>query len=151
MFWTFKEFSPPTCGVFTNNGFLFVNESVKDKVYFVYLKAITRGIILSVVLLLICAFMFFYTSLDEKYMGSVVWIITVLGICYSSIYGSYKIGSRCLIHGILIGMLYTALLGIISLLAVNGDINVMSYVIMLSMSIVVGGISGIIGSILNQG
>lgn len=129
---------------------MFVNENVKDKVYFVYLKAITRGVILSVVLLLICAFIFFYTSFNEKYMSNVVWIITVLGICYSSIFGAYKIGSRGLIHGILIGMIYTALLGIIALLAEKGDINTMSYVVMLSMSIVIGGLSGIIGSMLNK-
>lgn len=129
---------------------MFENENVKDKIYFVYLKAITRGIILSVVLLLICAFVFFYTSINENYMGNIVWIITVLGICYSSIYGAFKIGSRCLIHGILIGVIYTSLLGIIALLAEQGDVNTMSYVIMLSMSIVVGGLSGIIGSVLSK-
>jgi putative membrane protein (TIGR04086 family) len=131
-------------------GLLYIDDNPREKLYFLYLKALLRGIILSVLLLIITACVFYYSSLDEKLMGSIVWIITVLGICYTSIFGSYKIGSRGLIHGIFLGMLYIIILGIIALLAENGAINFVSYLIMLVMSMVIGAFSGIIGSMLRK-
>lgn len=130
---------------------MYINEESRDKIYFVYLKSITRGVVLSVLLLLISAFVFYYTSLDEKYMSNVVWIITVLGICYSGIFGSHKIGSKGLIHGMAIGVIYIALLGVIALLAENGDINLISYIIMFAMAVIIGGLSGMIGVMLGKG
>lgn len=124
---------------------MYLNEESREKIYFVYLKAITRGIVLSVLLLLVAAFVFYYTSLNEKYMSNIVWIITVLGICYSSIFGSYKIGSKGIIHGIVIGMVYIALLGLIALLSEKGNVNVTSYIIMFTMSTIIGALSGMIG------
>lgn len=129
---------------------MYANNNKAEKIYLVYLKSLIRGIILSVLLLLISAFVFYYTTLDEKYMSSIVWIITVLGICYSSIFGSYRIGSRGLVHGILIGMIYTGILGIIAVLAEKGDINTMSYLIMLTMSVIIGALSGVIGNVLGK-
>lgn len=129
---------------------MYVNDDSREKVYIVYLKSIIRGIVLSVLLLLIAAFIFYYTSLDESYMSNAVWIITVLGICYSCIFGSHKIGSRGLVHGILIGIIYITILGIIAFLAEKGDINMMSYIIMFTMSVVIGALSGMIGVMLGK-
>jgi putative membrane protein (TIGR04086 family) len=131
-------------------GLLFENDNPREKLYFVYLKAIARGVILSVLLLLITAFIFYYSDLNESFMSSVVWVITVLGICYTCIFGSYKIGSKGLIHGIILGVIYILILGLIAVLAENGGINTSSFIIMLVMAMVIGGISGIIGSILSK-
>lgn len=129
---------------------MYLNEGSREKAYIVYLKAITRGIILSVVLLLAAALVFYYTNLDEKYMSNVVWIITVLGICYSSIFGSHRIGSKGIIHGMVIGFIYMALLGLIAFLAEQGDLNVMSFLIMFIMALTVGALSGAIGVLLGK-
>jgi putative membrane protein (TIGR04086 family) len=131
-------------------GLLFDNDEAKEKIYLVYLKAIIRGVILSVLLLLIAAFVFYYSSLDEKYMNSAVWIITILGICYSGIFCSYKIGSKGIFHGMFVGVIYISLLGMVALLTEQGDINFMSYIIMFSMAVIIGGLSGMIGNILGK-
>jgi putative membrane protein (TIGR04086 family) len=131
-------------------GLLYVNDNPREKLYFVYLKALSRGIILSVLLLLIAAFVFYYTDLNESFMSSIVWIITILGICYTCIFGSYRIGSKGLIHGIFLGIIYILLLGLIALLAEKGGINNTSFVIMLVMSMVIGAICGVIGTMLSK-
>ena len=129
---------------------MYVNDNPREKLYFVYLKALSRGIILSVLLILIAAFVFYYTDLNESLMSSIVWVITILGICYTCIFGSYKIGSRGLINGICLGIIYILLLGLIAMLAEKGGINSMSFVIMLGMSMVIGGICGVIGTMLSS-
>ena len=120
-------------------------EQTNEKLYFVYLKAIIRGIVLSVVLLLITSFAFYFTNLSERFMSSAIWVITVLGICYSSIYGANRIGTRGILHGIILGVIYICILGVVGLLSETGEINYISYGIMLSMGIVIGGMAGVLG------
>ena len=122
-----------------------MDEQTNEKLYFVYLKAIIRGVVLSVVLLLITSFAFYFTNLSERYMSSAIWVITVLGICYSSIYGANRIGTKGILHGILLGIIYICILGVVGLLSETGEINYISYGIMLSMGIVIGGMAGILG------
>lgn len=129
---------------------MFDNGEAKEKMYFIYLKAIIRGVVLSVLLLLISAFVFYYSSLDEKYMNNAVWVITILGICYSSIFCSYKIGSKGVFHGMFAGTIYISLLGVIALLTEKADINFMSYIIMFTMALIIGALSGMIGNILGK-
>jgi putative membrane protein (TIGR04086 family) len=121
------------------------HEQSGEKLYFVYLKAIIRGIVLSVVLLLITSFAFYFTNLSEKYMSSAIWVITVLGICYASIFGANRIGEKGVLHGIILGIIYICILGIVGLLSETGEINYISYAIMLSMGIVIGGMAGALG------
>ena len=121
------------------------HEQTSEKLYFVYLKAIIRGVVLSVVLLLITSFAFYFTNLSERYMSSAIWVITVLGICYASIYGANRIGAKGVLHGILLGIIYICILGIVGLLSETGEINYISYAIMLSMGIVIGGMAGALG------
>lgn len=127
---------------------MYENEDSREKIYFVYLKALARGILLSVGLLLIAALIFFYTTLNEKYMDNIVWIITILGMCYGSIFGAHRIGTKGIIHGSAIGLIYIAVLGAMALLIQNGDFDMMSYIIMTIMALIVGGLSGMIGVVL---
>lgn len=117
----------------------------KEKLYVIYLKAVMRGIALSIVLLLITSLVFFFSNLDQNYMKTIVWIITIISICYASIYGSYKIGSKGFLHGALIGGIYIILIAIIALLAERGGLNFKSYIIMFIMSLIIGSLAGMIG------
>jgi putative membrane protein (TIGR04086 family) len=129
---------------------MFDKEKSNEKLFVIYAKALARGVILSVILLLFASLVFYFTNLNEAFMNTAVWVITVLSICYASIYGTRKIGVKGFLHGAVIGVLYIVVLAIIAFLVEKGQVNILSYVVMLVMSIVVGMLSGMIGMILKK-
>lgn len=126
------------------------NEALSSKFYMVYLKALIRGILLSIAMLLLGAVVFYFSDLPEEYMKTYIWIMTVISMCYSSIYGSMKMGKKGYMHGSIIGLLYTVFLSIVAVLAEKGQINIRSYIIMAILSLIVGALSGMIGMIINK-
>lgn len=129
---------------------MFDKEKSSERLYIVYSKALGRSVILSVVLLIAASLIFYFTNLSEGFMSSAVWIITILSISYGSIFGAGRIGSKGFLHGAIIGILYVVVLAIIAILAERGQISIISYTIMLIMSIIVGALSGMIGMILKK-
>lgn len=121
----------------------------KDSVFIIYCKALFRGLILSIILLIITAVIFYFTKVDNSYIDTAGWIINILGICFSSIYGAGKIGNKGFIHGALIGILYIAVIFLISL--ITGGINVsgLSILIKFVMALIVGALSGMIGIVIS--
>ena len=121
-----------------------------EKLYITYIKAVSRGIILSIVLILVIAAIFYFTSLSEEFLNTAIWIVTIISICYSSIYGAYKIGSKGYLHGGFIGAAYMILLTIIATLAEKGQLNFKAYFVSFIMSIVIGALAGMIGIVLSN-
>lgn len=122
----------------------------KEKLYVVYLKSVIRGIVLSIILLLIASLVFFFSSLNQEYMKTVVWVITILSICYASIYGALKIGSKGFMHGAFIGGIYIIIMAVIALLSEKGNLNMRAYIIMFVMSLVIGSLAGMIGIVIGN-
>lgn len=129
---------------------MFNKEESVERVHVVYLKALMRGIILSIILLLVGAFIFYFGNLPEEYMKTFIWIMTVMSICYSSIYGTLKIGKKGYFHGALIGLIYIIILALVAFLAEKGQLNIRSYLTLVIMSIIVGALSGMIGIVLSS-
>ncbi|GIW49044.1 MAG: hypothetical protein KatS3mg079_520 [Caloramator sp.] len=123
-------------------------QDIKENIPIIYLKSIIRGIILSIVLLLITAVVFHYSNLDPKHIDTVTFIITVLSIVYASLYGCFKIKTKGYLHGGIIGILYMVVVGMVSLFVQKGNIHFKGLVIMLIMSLAIGIFSGLIGIIL---
>jgi putative membrane protein (TIGR04086 family) len=121
-----------------------------EKFYITYIKAVSRGIILSIVLILIIAAMFYFTSLSEEFLNTAIWIVTIISICYSSIYGAYKIAQKGYLHGGAIGAIYMILLTIIATLAEKGQLNLKAYFVSFLAAIVIGALSGMIGIIIGN-
>lgn len=124
---------------------MFLQASSNDKMSIIYAKSVIRGILLSIILLILGALVFYFTSLNQDYIETFVWIVSILSICYASIYGTFKIGHKGFIHGAILGAIYTAVIAIIAILAERGQLDMKSYLIMLVMSIVIGALSGMIG------
>lgn len=121
-----------------------------EKLYITYIKAVSRGIMLSILLILVIAAIFYFSTLTEEFLNTAIWIITIVSICYSSIYGAFKIGSRGYLHGAVIGALYMILLTIIATLAEKGQLNFRAYLVSFIMSIIIGALSGMIGIIIGN-
>jgi putative membrane protein (TIGR04086 family) len=129
---------------------MFEKEESTDKTYVIYLKSLIRGIILSIILLIIGSIIFYFTNLSEGYMKTFIWIMTVMSICYSSIYGTVKIGRKGYLHGGAIGGIYTIILSVVAFLAEKGQLNIRTYIILFVMSLVVGALSGMIVMVLSN-
>ncbi len=121
-----------------------------EKFYITYIKAVSRGMILSIVLILVIAAMFYFTTLSQEFLNTAIWIITIVSICYSSIYGAYKIAQKGYLHGGVIGAIYMILLTIIATLAEKGQLNLKAYFVSFITAIVIGALSGMIGIIIGN-
>lgn len=125
-------------------------DDIKENVALVYLRALIRGVVLSIVLLLVTALVFHFSNLDPAHIDTVTFIITVLSIVYAAVYGSFKIKSKGYLHGGIIGTLYMVVVAMISLFIQKGNINYKGLFIMLIMALVIGIFSGMIGILLGD-
>lgn len=113
------------------------------------LLRILKGSILSIVttllILLIYAIILTYTSITEMTMPTVIIITTALSILIGSQITTSKIKKNGILNGILVGTIYIMFLYIISsTITKNFSLNNYS-IIMIVVSIVTGGLGGIIG------
>lgn len=122
----------------------------KDRFYITYLKAILGAGVLSIILLVIASLLFYFMNFTDPQMSTAVWVITVLGICYSGIFGAIKIGTKGYLHGAALGGIYTIILGLIGMLTEAGRVNTQSFIVTLIMSVIVGMLSGMIGMMLKK-
>lgn len=124
---------------------MIIKQEENDKFYLYYFKALLRGVLLSVVLLLITSCIFYFSNLNEGYIKTIAWIVTIISVCYASIYASFKIGSKGYLHGAAVGAFYVVIMLLIGLLAEKGHVVLKSYLIMFIMSLVIGALAGMIG------
>lgn len=113
------------------------------------LLRILKGSILSIVttllILLIYAIILTYTSITEMTMPTVIIITTALSILIGSQITTSKIKKNGILNGMLVGTIYIMFLYIISsTITKNFSLNNYS-IIMIIVSIVTGGLGGIIG------
>lgn len=121
-----------------------------DHVLGIYIKAMLRSLVLSLILLLAAAVLFYFSTLEEHFLELAVWIITIVVICYAGVYASFRIGRRGLFHGIVIGMLYVMILILIAWIAAKGSLNLAKYGVLLAAGMIVGGLSGRLGTLLRK-
>ena len=129
---------------------MFEKNNSQEKIYIIYLKSVSRGVVLSVLLLFITALVFHFTSLDQEMLRTIILIVTILSICYSSIYCALKVTARGFMHGSFAGAIYMMILLLIAFLAEKGQVNMKSSIIMFVMAIVIGALSGMIGMMMNN-
>ncbi|SEF92726.1 putative membrane protein, TIGR04086 family [Caloramator fervidus] len=114
----------------------------------VYAKAILRGVILALVLILILTAVAYFAQINESYYKTITWIITIVSICYAAIYGALKIGKRGFLHGAIIGALFILVMFLAAYLVDKGTVNFRSYIILFITSLIIGVLSGMIGMVL---
>jgi putative membrane protein (TIGR04086 family) len=130
--------------------FLFSKGEIKQGILLTYGKSLIRGLILSVVLIFGVALLYHFGVLGEESFTTAIWIVLILGICFGSIYGAMKIGSKGFIHGALIGALYIIILAMIAFLIEQGKVTLSGFLIRLVMALVIGAFAGMIGMVLKN-
>lgn len=110
---------------------------------------IAKGYILSLILSLICIFIYAIvlvnTNIQESTIKPVIITITAISILIGSSISGIRIKKNGIVNGLCVGGLYIASLYILSSIAITGfSVNVNCLIIM-GIGVIVGGIGGIIG------
>ena len=109
------------------------------------LKGSIISIITTLILLIIFSAMLTYTNINENTIPTVIIICTALSILIGSQIATSKIKRNGILNGALVGIIYIAFLYIISsCITKNFSLNNYSIIMML-VSILIGGVGGIIG------
>lgn len=121
-----------------------VNENNTNN-FIVILKGSSIAIVATLVLLIIFAAILTYTSINENSIPTVIIIVTALSILIGSQIATIKIKKNGILNGMLVGGTYIFLLYIISsMVTKNFGLNNYS-IIMIAVSLMIGGLGGIIG------
>ena len=109
------------------------------------LKGTVTSIIITLILLLIFAFILTYTPIQENVINPAIIVITGISLLIGSSISTLRIKKKGLINGGLVGLIYILTIFIISSITGTGfNLNLMS-IIMIIGSIISGMIGGIIG------
>ena len=121
-----------------------VSENTSNSVVRI-LKGSIISIITTLILLIIFSAMLTYTNINENTIPTVIIICTALSILIGSQIATSKIKKNGILNGALVGIIYIAFLYIISsCITKNFSLNNYSIIMML-VSILIGGVGGIIG------
>lgn len=111
----------------------------------IILKGSLISIIATIVLLMIFATVLTYSNINENSMPTVIIVVTALCILVGSQITTSKIKRNGIVNGALVGAIYILALYLISsIISKDFSLNIYS-IIMMSTSILIGGIGGIIG------
>ena len=121
-----------------------VNENSSNNIIRI-LKGSLISIVPTIVLLIIFAAILTYTDVNENVMPTVIIIVTALSILIGSQISTSKIKKNGIINGASVGIIYIALLYLISsLVTKNFSLNNYSIIMMVT-SLLIGGVGGVIG------
>lgn len=109
------------------------------------LKGSAISIITTLILLIIFSLVLTYTNINESTMPTVIIIITAVSILIGSQIATGNIKKNGILNGVIVGLIYVLFLYILSsIVTKNFSLNNYS-IIMILVSLLIGGIGGIIG------
>lgn len=117
----------------------------KNNGYLPAAEGVLRGVIITVVLLLIFAVVMTFTEVSEKASSTFYLVTTILSIMYGSIYAVRKIKRRGWLVGIIVTILYLLVLYIVSVISGNPSVVGADRIPRILLAVIVGALSGIIG------
>lgn len=117
----------------------------KNNGYLPAAEGVLRGVIITVVLLLIFAVVMTFTEVSEKASSTFYLVTTILSIMYGSIYAVRKIKRRGWLVGIIVTILYLLVLYIVSVISGNSSVIGADRIPRILLAVIVGALSGIIG------
>lgn len=109
------------------------------------LKGSTIAILTTLILLMIFAILLTYTNINENTIPTVIIIVTAISILIGSQLTTSKIKKNGIVNGAFVGITYISILYLISsCITKNFALNTYS-IIMIAISLIIGGLGGIIG------
>lgn len=116
-----------------------------DKFKSVELKAIGRALSVSFMLCILVASVVYYSGLRETLLASLGKIILTISVFWAGSYVSKYYGTKGLVRGMTMGVVFFILMLIATLLFSKATISLGSFFYSLAVCIVAGGLGGILG------
>ncbi|MEN6350273.1 MAG: TIGR04086 family membrane protein [Syntrophomonas sp.] len=116
-----------------------------QKILSIELRALVKGLILSLILCLIAATVVYYSNLSETIFPSLGRIILITGAFFCACLVSSAHGSKGLLRGVTMGILFFIILFIATLVFGSSHIAFKSFFYSLLTFIIAGGLGGILG------
>lgn len=117
-----------------------------DKNTYIYTgEGVLRGVILTVILLLIYAVIMTFTEVSDGISSCFYLVTTLVSIMYGSIYSVKKINKRGWLIGITVTLLYMLIIYIVSLISGNSSVIGVNRLLRLLLASTVGALSGMLG------
>lgn len=117
----------------------------KSKIYVSAAGGVLRSLFITLVVILIFAFVSTKISFSEGITNMVILVTTLLSVMFGSIYSSRKSGKKGWLNGFLVGLFYIAIFYIVSLIDGSSGAFQLRDIIRIVLSIVVGTLSGMLG------
>lgn len=117
----------------------------KSKIYVSAAGGVLRALFITLVVILIFAFVSTKISFSEGITNMVILVTTLLSVMFGSIYSSRKSGKKGWLNGFLVGLFYIAIFYIVSLIDGSSGAFQLRDIIRIVLSIVVGTLSGMLG------
>lgn len=108
-------------------------------------QGLLRAIIITVIMLLIFAVILTFKDIGEKISSIIYLLITILSIMYGTIYAVRKINKKGWLIGLVISIIYMAIIYIISIVSGNTLTFGTDRFIRIFLALILGILSGMLG------
>ncbi|EPY2273162.1 TIGR04086 family membrane protein [Clostridium sporogenes] len=108
-------------------------------------QGLLRAIIITVIMLLIFAVILTFKDIGEKISSIIYLLITILSIMYGTIYAVRKINKKGWLIGLVISIIYMAIIYIISIVSGNTLTFGADRFIRIFLALILGILSGMLG------
>ncbi|ENK0839225.1 TIGR04086 family membrane protein [Clostridium botulinum] len=108
-------------------------------------QGLLRAIIITVIMLLIFAVILTFKDIGEKISSIIYLLITILSIMYGTIYAVRKINKKGWLIGLVISIMYMAIIYIISIVSGNTLTFGTDRFIRIFLALILGILSGMLG------
>lgn len=108
-------------------------------------KGITVSYIFTFLSFLIFSIVLSNTNISDSYISGVITIISITSVLFGSAFCTKKANSQGLVWGSLVGLIYSFIIYLISSIFLVGFSTSMSTIYFILLSILFGGIGGIVG------
>ncbi|MGR6835846.1 TIGR04086 family membrane protein [Syntrophomonas erecta] len=108
------------------------------------IKAIGKALIISVLLCLVSGIVVYYSGLQETLLPSLGKIILIISVFWAGCYVSRNYGSKGLVRGISMGIIFFILM-LIASLAFNSSISFKNFLFTMIICVISGALGGILG------
>jgi putative membrane protein (TIGR04086 family) len=96
-------------------------ENNGKNLYIGVIEGVLRGFFMTLAILLIYAVVAHFVQIDESITSLLIIVATLLSVVYGSIYASKKSGRKGWLNGLIVAILYFAILYIVALVAQSRD------------------------------
>lgn len=108
-------------------------------------EGVLRGFILTLVALLIYSVVLKFTTVSAGISSMFILVVTLISILYGAVFSAKKINKKGWLVGAAVGLLYIVIIYLVALMAGGEATLSLTALLRVTLAVVVGGLSGMLG------